>query len=485
MIPMKTRPAMTSDKNRSVIRERTTSPTVAVTLREWESVSSEPGSPLHGVYLPEDQRVRRAAEEIAKRGMLRLTEARHGLAVTSTSFVGRVRLGNLTITVQPKITGVPLMRLLAYAYNLRDLTRAGSGATEFAVKQGQPFQDLLVYQLATEMRELTARGLRREYTRAEQQLTSPRGRIDIGRLAREGAGGRFFRDGTLPCIMHERSGDTALNRALRAGLALGAQLTDDAVLRTTLRRLDSLLEAAGAATVARRRTDINGMLRRAHHEQSRLTAAYDPALTLIGLLNSAAGPTLDEADESGSVPLPLPGFLFDMNRLFQAVLLRFLTENLPAAYTIQSERGLRHVFAYDSDWNPNGRRMPTPRPDFAITSRGETVMILDAKYRDLWEHSLPHEMLYQLTIYALSQSGARREAAILYPTMTAAATEARIHVRDPARANTDNRSATVVLRPVNLPRLAALIHDRSPSASAARAALAESMAFGSGDKAHT
>jgi 5-methylcytosine-specific restriction enzyme subunit McrC len=89
-----------------------------------------------------------------------------------------------------------------------------------------------------------------------------------------------------------------------------------------------------------------------------------------------------------------------------------------------------------------------------VIQRGaRTIALLDAKYRDLWEHSLPREMLYQLAIYALSQA-AGAEAVIVYPTLHPGVEEARIAIRDPLYS--DDR-AYVVLRPVNLLHLERLI----------------------------
>jgi 5-methylcytosine-specific restriction enzyme subunit McrC len=451
------------------------SPRVSITLKEWENYQPVPGSPLQNIYLLDDKEVHDAAHYLAERGMLRLTEVRDGLAVEASSFVGRVRLGNLTVTIQPKITGTPLMRLLCYAYGLRDLTFAGRGAADYASSQEEPFHDLLIHQLAAEVRELTAHGLRREYKRTERRLVSPRGRIDVGYLAREGAAG-FLQNASLPCTLYERSGDTALNRALLAGLSLAARLTDDAGLRVSLRGLGTKLEAAGGPTLNQPRAEIGSLLRRARREQSRLTTAYSPALTLIEMLSSAEGPTLGRIEERS---VPLPGFLFDMNRLFQALLFRFLSENLPAVYSVRGDRGLCGVFTYHPDYNPRNRQAPTPRPDFAVTSGGNIIALLDAKYRDLWERSLPREMLYQLAVYALSQHGyvpSRREAVILYPCMAVGATEARIEIWNPARRG--EHLAIVVLRPVNLLQLVSFIVDGSQVKRGETVAYAEFLAFG-------
>ena len=100
------------------------------------------------------------------------------------------------------------------------------------------------------------------------------------------------------------------------------------------------------------------------------------------------------------------------------------------------------------------------------------VKLLDAKYRDLWEHALPRDMLYQLSMYALSQARGST-AVILYPTTDPAARVARIEVRDPSR---DSAAGYVALRPVLLSRMVGLVGGSVTDRRAERAAWAYELA---------
>jgi hypothetical protein len=70
-----------------------------------------------------------------------------GVEVRASSWVGRVTLGDLTITVRSKISGLPFLNLLRYAYSLRDL--AMFAPTGYAAS-AETFQDLIIEQLTNE-----------------------------------------------------------------------------------------------------------------------------------------------------------------------------------------------------------------------------------------------------------------------------------------------------------------------------------------------
>lgn len=409
-----------------------------VRLQEWDRIDPVGDSPLRGVYLDPQRSVRETADRLSKTRMLEIEELRHGLRIRSFSFVGRVTLGNLEITIQPKIEGLPLLTLLRYAFGLRDLTLLNHSRFD---SDSATFQDLVVAQLVAESTELVSRGLRRQYCRESADLASPRGRIDLDKIATTSEAKRT----RLPCLYIPRREDWLPNQLLRAGLDLGSRIATDQSLRVQSRRLSMAL----SDNVSLRRLDRTAIAEW-NRIKNRQTRAYEPAIALVELLMAGRGVSL----ERDARDLALNGYLFDMNRFFQALLSRCLREFL-TGFTVRDEHQLRRMMAYVPGRNPQRRRHPSPRPDFAILKNGKVEKLLDAKYRDLWNQPLPREMLYQLAIYSLSQS-TQREAVILYPAIGPAA-DAVIEIRDPAM---HAPPAFVTQRPVQLVQLAELIANR-------------------------
>ena len=83
-----------------------------VSLREWETVRVQ-----HSLR-PAESRI---AEALTRTGRMEVMELARGLEIHATSFVGRIALGALSITVRPKISGTPLLSLFRYAYGLRHI----------------------------------------------------------------------------------------------------------------------------------------------------------------------------------------------------------------------------------------------------------------------------------------------------------------------------------------------------------------------------
>ena len=430
---------------------------VSISLSEWETRSPTTCHELAGLFLEPSASSQRVADALNTSRRLRLTELKDGLEVSSFSHVGRVRIGELNITILPKLKAASLLRLLRYAYGFRRLELI-SDSTHLADQCG--FEDLLISQLNAEAQELVSRGLQRAYVRKDERLASPRGRINIDRLALDGG----TATATLPCGHFPRLEDTLLNRVLLAGLRLAGSAASLLDFRRESRRLASLMEEQ----VSRINLDAT-VLDQTARRLTRLSTAYVPALSIIRLLVESQGIVL----EGQTVTTTLPGFLFDMNLFFQSLLSRFLKENLVDC-SVRDEHGLKGMMRYSPKHNPRRRRSPTPRPDYAIMRGGQLVSLLDAKYRDLWEKSLPREMLYQLVVYAISHRQ-KLQSSILYPTTDPLAKEARIDVTDPVYGQ---HLGQVCLRPVNLVEIEELVSSNTAVARRKREALAKELAFG-------
>ena len=429
-----------------------------VHLREWQSLGPEdPQAGLRGVHLAGND-ARALARRLTESGIVEIVDLNDGIRVRALAHVGRIHVGGLVITIEPKIGSGQLLELLRYTYGLRDLQLFD--ITGFATT-GQLLQDLICAQLLAEVSELVERGLAKRYVGRSDLLLSPRGRLDINDLARRSP----LRSARITCRYHQRSTDHLLNQVALAGVRLASNVAQDPQLSRSLARLAKRLgeEILGVRLGS-------SVLEQARRHLDRLSAAYAPALRLVDLLYACSAVSLD-----GEAATELPGFLFDMNRFFQALMERFLRENLHT-FDVKAEHGLAEMMRYMPGLNPRRRRPPRPRPDFLVSREGKVAALLDAKYRDLWERDLPRDMLYQLAIYALSQPKAAT-AAILFPTIIADATAAVIEIRDPVRAGA---LGYVALRPVALGELLEAVRvDSDPDR---RIRLAKKLAFGTGQE---
>ena len=183
-------------------------PTVDIT--EWQQATPQTHADLAGLRLDLAADERSVLAQLERQPMVTVRELLDGVSIASTSFVGSVRAGPLTIRIRPKLTGRPFSMLLGYAVGLRQIELL----PDHDVSLTNPaFQDLLVARLASEASHLLARGIYRSYLTRQASLTSPRGRILFNRLARGP-----LTTAALPCRFDERHDNVLPNRALLAGL---------------------------------------------------------------------------------------------------------------------------------------------------------------------------------------------------------------------------------------------------------------------------
>jgi hypothetical protein len=215
-----------------------------VALAEWQEVTPETIPSLAGVYLSPNAQERALLARLDTQGMITVRELRTGLAISTTSFVGSIKIGPLTVQIQPKIEGHAFSALLGYALGLPYLELL----PEHPIGLTAPaFQDVLVDRLTAEATRLMFRGLYRHYTSRESSLSSPRGRILFSQLARDGP----RTTAVLPCRHVERDENVLANRVLLAGLRLAARVALDPAIRArAMRAAAPLADAVEAVALS-------------------------------------------------------------------------------------------------------------------------------------------------------------------------------------------------------------------------------------------
>lgn len=398
----------------------------------------------HGGLQPAPEltwRDRRFIEQLEGRGRLELRELRTGLEVATRSHVGYLPFERFALRIHPAIAHDDMLRMMQYAYEFDDVTayvRTGAAATvAFAP------EELVIAGLVFHLRKLARRGLFQTYVEEEAELATVRGRIRFAELATRSRVGV-----TLPCRYERRTPDVLLNRILAGGVVAAQRLTSNRWLLQELARLRMFFEENVTPVPL-----TDEAFRRAERKLTRLNEHYRPALDLCFLIHEQA--TMDGEAEGRR---HFPGFLLDMNQLFERFIGRLLDDIAPQGHRIDKQS--RRSFYTASP----GQRAPHLRPDFRILdSDDQAVTIVDAKYKFYDERSIEVSDLYQLTIYALADEPVSGTVIALYPGSRFSAGLSGVdhssgdHPRDNARTYSfegpNYRRLNVVFRRVDLARV--------------------------------
>jgi 5-methylcytosine-specific restriction enzyme subunit McrC len=364
-------------------------------IREWSRSTPEDAPLLRGLTLTGADR--ELLSDLQQRTSLRVEELRQGLLIEIGPHIGTLTLSGLHLVILPKLRLDTLMAMVAYAFNLSDLVWTDKPGAYVPAEHG--FVDLLGLSLLKAVERIARGGLLSCYQNRQEELTSPRGRIDM-----QAAASRPRRP-VLRCDFHELTTDHRLNQVLAAGLRLAAQVVQSAGLRM------DLLQAAERWFVDQQRLPLTAAtLQSAHHALDRRSRYYRTALSLVTLFFQGGRP----GSHAPAGELSLAGFLLDMNRVFEHFLTRYLQEHTPPGLEVISQEVRTDVFAYLE--NPAGWRRPTIRPDLVFRYHGQTVAVGDAKYRNHQEQPPGTTELYQLITYGLAYDmPTPREVLLFYP----------------------------------------------------------------------
>ena len=291
-----------------------------------------------------------------------------GWQVRAEFAVGVLTVGGLVVRVAPKIGTVQVLRLLARAHGVRLLALDDA---HVGIDDDADLTTIMATLFAQEARLALAAGPLRGYRTEDQTLSVVRGRIRI----RDQELRRFGMLIPIEVTVDEWTTDTLENRRLRAAtrrlLTLPGLLP---TIRQMLLRVDRLLADVTLPPPGRALPPWT---------PSRLTSKLHRLLRLADLVLS------DSSVEHRVGQVVAYGFVVPMERLFESLVARLLTE-------LDDSVRLKAQATYPLD--TLGRL--TIRPDIVLRAGRNDVAVADTKYKILDEKGkLKNADGYQLVTY--------------------------------------------------------------------------------------
>ncbi len=307
------------------------------------------------------------------RGHLELlpTGRRDRYRLSALGCVGVLIAPTCRFVIRPK---TPLANVFAM---LDPLAAVPAESDRIKPETGTEALDFLAGQLADRMAERVTAGLHRAYREHSEQGAVLHGRIDLATQMREAPG----RKDLLHSQYDELSADIPCNRAVKATAeTLLASPLLGAEVATALRQaLTGFVSVSSESLSVRLWNTV---------EVERLPAEYRSLLGLCRLLADSL--TLNDA--AGNTPAP--GFLLDLERVFEVHVTRGLVEAFAQSTShtvaVQAAHTVNEPIADKPDL--------TIRPDLTIHREGRTVLVIDAKWKRLPNNAETKD-LYQVLSY--------------------------------------------------------------------------------------
>ncbi len=297
------------------------------------------------------------------------TETEYHLTPEST--VGVLEIGDLSVSIRPKLPVSRVLYLASYA-----IGQIGFREERFDYADEPTLVEALVPAFAAAARRAFSRGLLHGYRTEEDSLQTVRGRIRIDDQIRR----RFGIPVPLEVRYDDFTVDVLPNRLVKAAafclLGLRIHTPSRVKLADVLSNLEDvrLVEFSSGALPEVRFDRLNEHYREVV-ELSRLILRHTSIETKRGSVRAS-------------------GFLVDMNVVFQEFVTRALRQALGLSErTFPSDKRLPKVWLDEA----NSVRL---KPDLTWWDRHECTFVGDAKYKKIDDKRVPNADLYQLLAYA-------------------------------------------------------------------------------------
>ncbi len=291
--------------------------------------------------------------------------------LTPGSTIGALEIGDLSVSIRPKLSISRVLFLASYA--------AGRIALHdrFDYRDEQDIVEVLALQLAAAARRAFAAGLLHGYRTEQEALPTVRGRIRVDEQLRR----RFGIPLPLEVQYDEFTDDITANRLVKTA---GARLAR--------RRIRASRSRAGLAWIGARLDTVSPVEYPANAVPEiafdRLNQHYRHVVALSRLILRQRS---FETERGG---LRASGFLIDMNVIFQEFVTRALRDELRVSDRVfHADDRIERVTLDEA-----GRvRL---KPDLTWWDGGDCTFAGDVKYKRIEDAHVPNADLYQLLAYA-------------------------------------------------------------------------------------
>ena len=303
--------------------------------------------------------------------------------LTPGSTIGAIEVGDLSVSILPKLDISRVLFLASYAmgaFRLREMDR-------FNFEDAPSLVEALALALAVAARRAFASGLLHGYRTEEEAMHTVRGRICITEQIRH----RFGVPLPLEVRYDEFTEDITANRLVKAAAArlgqarLGQARLGQARERGKRTRADLRWVSARLANVSLVEFPANAVPKVSF---DRLNEHYREVVALSRLV------LRHMSFETGRGGNRAPGFLMDMNVVFQDFVTQALREKLGVSdHTFRSDTALHRVTLDEAEQVPL-------KPDLSWWDGSTCTFVGDAKYKRIRDERVPNADLYQLLAYA-------------------------------------------------------------------------------------
>lgn len=301
-----------------------------------------------------------------------------------TNWVGTIKIPNsYTITIRPKVGNLNFIKMLVYSENLEgvefyDIVTASPG--EHLVD----FMAKLFLQVTT---PIVDEGIYKSYVTISEEIPSVKGRpllaqnIRHSRLTHE----KFW------CEYDELSTDILENQILLYCTKILSILVRNYNTRSDLYNFQTILESQGVSEIYLEPYHLDLV------SLQKLNEHYEQALKLCEFILRFVW-YHDFAKEEN---LPIYGFLYDVNELFQNFVTKVVKEIFPY-YNVYKEPPnydlLERIVVEEDEESIDNARIRL-LPDIVIEDKkSKTILVIDTKYKEL----VSSNDVYQATAYSLT-----------------------------------------------------------------------------------